>query len=266
MKQPTLFFKSCIYMSFCWVIISCNSTKVVQQKNGDSLPKTTTVQNNMQSKFREGIEFYGTGADWSISLDVDSDFVFKRADGFVFSTPAVQAVKAQDANVSRYRAQVESGEMIVQLYGQECINSATGQKLPYKVTVEIKRGIDTAFQHFEGCGQFTFDERIHDIWALQKLNDQQVSGANLPYMEFNSTEGKVFGKTGCNNFSSKASFKGNTVTLGPAAVTRKFCPNAPFESEFLKALLPGEIGYTIDNKKLVLSRAGKEIMVFKKVD
>lgn len=266
MKQQTLFFKPSIYATFLCVTISCNSAKRLQQESGGTSHKSTTTESNIQAKFTEGIEFYGTGSDWMISLDVDNDFVFKKVDGFIFSTPAVEAVKAQDANVSRYRAQVESGEMIIQLYKQECINESTGQKFPYRVTVEIRRGIDKEFQNFEGCGQFTFDERIHDIWVLQKMNDIEISGTNLPYVEINTTEGKIVGQTGCNNISGKASFKGNTLTLGPLAASRKFCPNAPYESDFLKALSPGVIDYTIDNKKLVLSRGGKEIMVFKKVD
>lgn len=261
-----LFFKFCIYISFFWVTISCNSEKVLQEKKGDSLQKVSVLQNDIQTKFTEGIEFYGTGSDWTISLDIENDFQFKKADGFVFSTPAVEAIKAQDSNVSRYRAQVESGEMIIQLYEQECLDVITGQKRSHQVTVELKRGTDKEFQRFEGCGQFTLDERIHDIWVLQKLNNKEVTGTNLPYVEFNTTEGKVMGNAGCNNFSSKASFKGNTLTLSPLAVTRKFCPDAPYESDFMKAFLPGEIDYIIDNTKLVLRRGSTEVMVLKKMD
>ena len=225
-------------------------------------------QSSLQAKYMDGIDFYAAGTDngWELNLDFEKDFQFKRADGFVFNTPAVQGVKAQDANVVRYRAVVESGEMIIQLYKQECINGSTGQKFPYKVNVEIKRGIDKDYTRFEGCGRFVFDERIHDIWVLQQLNIKVVTGPDLPYIEFNTTEGTVMGKTGCNNFTGKADFKGNKLTLGPLAVTRKFCANAAYESDFLKALQPGEMEYTVDNGKLSLSRSGKEGIIFKKID
>lgn len=223
--------------------------------------------NVSNSKPMNDIDFYayGPNEECELRMDNEQDFVFKTKDGFVFSTPAVKEVKAQDANVSRYRAVVESGEMIIQIYKQECI-SKSGKKFPYQVKVEIKRGIDKVYQEFNGCGNFVFDERIHDIWVLQKLNGKKVFGSELPYIEYNTTENRVMGKTGCNNFSGKADFKGNKITFGPLAVTRKFCQNAIYENEFLKAVSPGEMEYIIENGKLYLGLSGKEVLVFKKVD
>jgi heat shock protein HslJ len=248
--------------------MSCNSNKKIPQEMAvENNVKGNTEQSSHQAKYMDGIDFYATGMDngWELHLDFEKDFSFKRADGFKFNTPAVEGMKAQDANVVRYRAVVESGEMIIQLYKQECINASNGKKFPYKVSVEIKRGIDKDYTSFEGCGRFVFDERIHDIWVLQQLNNKAVTGADLPYIEFNTTDGKAMGKTGCNNFSGKADFKGNKLTLGPLAATRKFCANATYEADFLKAMLPGEMEYKVDNRKLFLTRNG-ETIIFKKVD
>ena len=225
-------------------------------------------QSSLQSKYKEGIDFYASEMDngWELNLDFEKDFTFKRSDGFKFSTSAVEGIKAQDTNTIRYRAVVESGEMIIHLYKQECVNNSSGNKFSYKVTVEIKRGIDKDFIRVEGCGHFIFDKRIHDIWLLQQLNNKLVTGPDLPYIEFNTTDGSLMGQTGCNNFSGKADFKGNKLTLEPLATTRKFCPNATYESDFLKAMSPGEWVYEIENGKLVLTRNGKESIMFKKVD
>jgi len=258
-----------IHLLIIVIMMACNNTSNIEQQN-----TTTNTEKDdrslpiSQTKFQQGVDFYATGPDssWTLELDFEKDFKFKRADGFVFNTPAVEGIKAQDANVVRYRAVVESGEMIIQLYKQECIDGSTGKKFPYKVSVEIKRGTDLNYTRVEGCGRFTFDERIHDIWVLQQLNGKTVTGSDLPYIEFNTTEGTVMGKTGCNNFTGKADFKGNKLTLGPLAVTRKFCANAAYESDFLKVLQPGEMEYTVDNGKLSLSRNGKEGIIFKKID
>ena len=225
-------------------------------------------QISLQSKYKDGIDFYAAGMDnvWELNLDFEKDFTFKRSDGFKFSTPAVEGIKAQDANIVRYRAVVESGEMIIQLEKLECVNNTTGKKFPYKVTVEIKRGIDKDYNRLEGCGRFVFDDRIHDIWVLQQLNNKLVTGHDLPYIELNTIDGSAMGKTGCNNFSGKADFKGNKLTLGPLATTRKICSNAIYESDFLKVMSPGEWIYEIDNRKLVLTQNGKEAIIFKKVD
>jgi heat shock protein HslJ/uncharacterized membrane protein len=257
-------------LGFCaLVLISCNSTKKSQQEMAvANIGTGNSGQSSPQEKYMDGIDFYAAGTDsgWELNLDFEKDFTFKRADGFKFSTPAVEGVKAQDANVVRYRAVVESGEMIVQLYKQECINTSTGKKSPYKVTVEIKRGTDKDYSQVEGCGRFVFDERIHDIWVLQQMNNKAVTGSDLPYIEFNTTEGRAMGKTGCNNFSGKVDFKGNKLTLGPLAASRKFCANAMYEADFLKAMSPGEWTYEINNGKLVLTSNGKEPILFKKVD
>jgi len=254
---------------FILVIMSCNPTQKTQQVMAvENKVSGNIEQSSLQSKYKDGIDFYAVAMDngWELNLDFEKDFTFKRADGFKFSTPAVEGIKAQDANVVRYRAVVESGEMIIELYKQECINSSTGKKMPYKVSVEIKRGIDNDYTRFDGCGRFVFDERIHDIWVLQQLNNKTVTGSDLPYIEFNTTDGKAMGKTGCNNFSGNVDFKGNKLTLGPLAATRKFCADAKYEADFLKAMSPGEWTYEIDNGKLVLTSSGKEAIIFKKVD
>jgi len=254
---------------FILVTISCNPSQKTQQVMVDENKGTNNIeQSSLQSKYKEGTDFYATGKDngWELNLDFEKDFTFKRSDGFKFSTPAVEGIKAQDYNIIRYRAVVESGEMIIQLDKHECVNNTTGKKLPYKVTVEIKRGIDKDYNRVEGCGRFVFDERIHDIWVLQQLNNKLATGPDLPYIEFNTTDGMAMGQTGCNNFSGKADFKGNKLTLEPLATTRKFCPNATYETDFLKAMSPGEWIYEIENGKLVLTRNGKESIMFKKID
>ena len=261
--QYAVYFLLCLFMMSCIVPKNMKANTIASKEIKDTSEETV-----LQTKLQDGVDFYACGQDsaWELSLDFEKDFTFKRADGFKFSTPAVEGIKAQDANVVRYRAVVESGEMIIQLYKQECVNSTTGKKSPYKVTVEIKRGIDKDYNTVEGCGRYVFDERIHDIWVLQQMNNKAVTGSDLPYIEFNTTEGRVMGKTGCNNFSGMADFKGNKLTLGRLAVSRKFCQNALYESDFLKALTPGEWIYEINNGKLVLTQNGKAAIIFKKVD
>jgi heat shock protein HslJ len=268
-KQQKLYY-SYVFLTMCiLVIISCKSTKKTQQVMAVENKVTGNIeQSSLQSKYKDGIDFFASGMDdeWELNLDFEKDFTFKRSDGFKFSTPAVEGIKAQDTNIIRYRAMVESGEMIIHLCKQECVKSSNGNLFPYKVTVEIKRGIDKDFYRVEGCGHFVFDKRIHDIWVLLQLSNKLVTGPDLPYIEFNTTDGSLMGQTGCNNFSGKADFKGNKVILGPLAATRKFCPNATYESDFLKAMSPGEWMYEIENGKLVLTRNGQESIMFKKVD
>lgn len=268
-KQDWYLLQYVFLMGSILLFISCESTKKTQSNNAPlKIEKSEPMHDVFKEKFEEGIDFFATNSDssWTLNLDFEGDFRFKKDDGFVFNTPAVAGNRAQDANVVRYHAQVESGEMIIQVYEEECIPSSTGQKFPSKVTVEIRRGIDKDFMEFQGCGSYIFDQRIHDIWVLDTLNATMISGKELPYIEFNTTDGTVLGNTGCNNFSGKVALIGNKLTMKPLAVTRKFCPEAALEGEFLKAIAPGEMVYKIEEGKLYLYRNDKDVIVFRKVD
>ena len=65
-----------------------------------------------------------------------------------------------------------------------------------------------------------------------------LAGTNLT-MAF-SNDGRVSGSAGCNNFNAPYSYDGQTLTIGPAAATRKMCakPDGVMEQEqqFLTAL------------------------------
>jgi len=49
--------------------------------------------------------------------------------------------------------QVEMGKMIIRLVETECVDVMSGQKFPFQVSVNIKRGIDSSFKEYNGCGR-----------------------------------------------------------------------------------------------------------------
>ena len=160
MKYQWDFLKYYFLLVFIALILSCNSSKKTQDKSAVVKNENLeTIQHNIPIQNEDGIDFFAVdpNSGWTLKLDFEGDFQFKKDDGFVFSTPAVEGNRAQDSNIIRYRAVVESGEMTIQLYQQECFDSSTGLKLPYKVTVEIKRGIDKEFTDYKGCGNYNFD-------------------------------------------------------------------------------------------------------------
>jgi heat shock protein HslJ len=268
-KQVWHSLKSVLLTGWVLLLISCESSRNTQSNNAPlKNEKSELMQEVLKEKFDEGIDFFATSSDssWTLSMDFEKDFKFRSVDGFTFSTPAVMGLMVPDSSVLRFHAQVESGEMIIEMYQEECIHSTTGLKFLSKVRVEVRRGIDKEFMIFQGCGIYIFDQRIHDIWVLHILHNNVVSGKELPYIEFNTTDGTVLGNTGCNNFSGKASLMGNKLTLNPLAVTRKFCPEVDLEGEFLKAISPGEMVYKIEEGKLFLYRNDEEVIVFRKVD
>jgi heat shock protein HslJ len=58
-----------------------------------------------------------------------------------------------------------------------------------------------------------------------------------PSITFNSTEGKLSGITGCNNFTGSFTLDGNKISIPEnLALTRKMCPDMSGEQAFLDAL------------------------------
>jgi len=261
------------YLIFISLLLSCKGNQ-----------KTTTTEEPITieategatldflfRKLDKGIEFYAIGHEpsWSLDMDMEEGYFFKTME-MEFNCPPVEGIITEDKNETIYRAETESGKINIRVFNKACTDNMSGEKFPHLVKVELKRGMESAFKTYEGCGRFVFDQRIHDIWALQWMNGKEVqAGAGngeLPYLEFNSTEKKILGKTGCNNLGGEIQLKGNRVFVEKLVATQKHCPDAVYEQEFLKALSSGGFTYSIKEGKLSLSRNGEEVLRFKKVD
>jgi uncharacterized membrane protein len=150
---------------FIAAVFACNNAKpdnaitdsTVTELITDSI--TASSQANeptadlLQQKINAGIEFYGIGQEpgWSLNMDMENMFSFKSYDGVEMNTPPVAGVN--EGGVTLYRMQVEMGEMIITLVEMECTDVMSGQKFPFQVRVSIKRGVDSVFREYEGCGK-----------------------------------------------------------------------------------------------------------------
>ena len=227
----------------------------------------------IRGKLDRGIEFYAFGNEpgWGLEMDVDKDFKLSVLGQPDFYTPAVSGNRAADADVTNYHAVVEAGELDITLYNQGgCTDNMSGEKFTHKVRVGIRRGNEKELTYYEGCGRFIFDQRIHDIWALESIRGRKVDiregQGERPYLEFHTGDGRLMGKTTCNSINGGARVMGDKIEFTPLAVTMMGCPNAELEAEFLKELAPGMVTYRIDAGRLYITRDGKESMVFRKVD
>lgn len=78
-------------------------------------------------------------------------------------------------------------------------------------------------------------------WQLVELNNEPVSplaGEKRPHLLLDSTQKKVTGFAGCNNFFGGYEFDEDALTFGPVGSTRMACPDLQLslETEFLNAL------------------------------
>ncbi|MCG2461857.1 META domain-containing protein [Flavobacteriaceae bacterium F89] len=252
-------------------------TGSASKKVADGVPaKSGSTMGNSQKKIdnigpgSSTVYFKGVGTEpfWGVEISGEKIKFTSLSEGLeTFSTPAVEPVRAADADVKRYRAHTEGGELSVQITQGDCSDGMSDKNYGYKVTVQIKRGIDTDFRNFEGCGDYIADYRLHDIWVLEKLNGEMVTTSDFPRefpsLEINAKDNTFFGFSGCNQISGTI-FAERELLRFSAATTLMACQDTR-EVQFMTAL-NAVTHYSIENNRLTLSNPNGVLLVFKKVD
>lgn len=274
MKQLTHLF----LIIFLVTTAACHSSKKTTVSEETQTKQTDLVVNSLaqrpgkyQDKFEKGIDFIANGTEpfWSLEIDFDNYMHFKTLGGIDITTPAVKGEKAMDAPVTRYAASTEKGMLIIQVFKQECTNDMSGEKFPYKITVDVKINDETDYRTYKGCGQNLADYKLYDIWALDSLDHQKALPANysggLPRLEFNLTQNTVMGFAGCNEMNGNIEIMGKTIRFGRIITTMKACEGVN-ETAYLQKLTNKTVRYAIGNLKLVLQTEDGSNLVYKKVD
>jgi heat shock protein HslJ len=108
-------------------------------------------------------------------------------------------------------------------------------------------------------------------WVLVSYNDEGIFVPVPPAVDIAlsfETEGRVYGNAGCNDYSGTYRLDGGLMTIGPLAVTEKYCLSPEgvmdLEQHYL-FLLQQTTRYNIDGDELVLSYYDiKKLLVFRK--
>ena len=138
-----------------------DSTSVINDTIDLSSATGTTPEgpdsNFIRKKLDQGIDFFASGNEpfWSLDMDFEKQFTFAAMDGFTLVTPAIAESKSKKKNIHLYHSQSEAGEMVITLLEKECINSMSGAKSTYQVTVRVKANNDKDFIDYQGCGRST---------------------------------------------------------------------------------------------------------------
>jgi len=112
------------------------------------------------------------------------------------------------------------------------------------------------FPPTSGTGVARFAALEGGPWLLLELDGaivQLPAGERQPYLLFLQQERKVTGFSGCNEFTGGYELKGDALSFGPLAATRRFCAGAAgdIEQAFLGAL--GKVsGWRLDRQMLLL--------------
>lgn len=244
----------------------------IGEKVKDVQPIKEVVEMNpslYQDKFLKGVDFIARGNEpnWKMEIDLEKFIEFATMDDIKVSTPAVQGIKAQDSDVTLYRAKSDDGELVITIIKDNCQDNMSGEEFTYKVHIEAKNTADENYKTFDGCGKFLSDQRLYDTWVMQEMTGFNLKREKLdkgsPQFEFNLNESSFGGHAGCNDLSGDITVVGNKVTFGNMMGTLMSCKNMKLEKAIIKALNQKTITYSIDNSKLTLI-SGKTKMVFKK--
>ncbi|CAH8295670.1 heat shock protein HslJ [Mariniflexile fucanivorans] len=109
---------------------------------------------------------------------------------------------------------------------------------------------------------------LHDIWAVTHINEEAIiPSENVPNLEINITEMKVFGSDGCNNYTGEIkNITSENITFGALASTRKMCFDMAIPDKYNNAL-NNTVTYKRDKLNLYFyDDNGNKILSFKKVD
>lgn len=223
-------------------------------------------------KIDAGIDFYAYGHEpaWSLDMELDGSYSFRTPEGLRVIKPAGLMTEAADERVQRYRSVTESGELIVTIVKEPCKDHDAGKTLPYRAEVFHKYSNEERGTAYTGCGDYVRDYRIHDIWVLLSLGDNEVKAASfdkgLPTIEFHVNEGRVMGHDGCNDFNASLHTHSDVIEIERMSLTSRECgPNRP-GAAMVAALTEAPLQFKREGRMLTLLRNDKEVMRLKKVD
>ena len=220
--------------------------------------------------WKEGVDFFADGADpdWALTMDFDGPIVFSPAEGPPRHVKATKPDRAQDADVVRYRSVTDEVELIITLEGVACDSRPW---LTHRVRADLTEPGRRDYVSYEGCGRFTIDPRLNDIWALTVMSNQALDPARLPkgtpVLELHLRDRRILGHSGCSDFEGTfAIVEPGTIRFSPLVVTRVRCPEPEVEERLLALVSGRELRYSLISRGLVLEDPKGNRLEYRKVD
>lgn len=257
-----------LILGICLGCLSKKEAKALEDPKPVSAAKISEVaKTNLTSDMTQDKAYFRAGGpdpDWN--LEISQARISLATKGDTIYTPHTEPDRAMDANIKRYRLETESTELIIQINQKSC-ESGSGEKYPYQVVIQYRPRVNPDFTSLSGCGTYIMDYRLHDIWALESLNETEISipeGLERPHMEIDTRTNEFMGTTSCNQMRGKVFFEPGLLRFNDVITTRKMCPGT-LESDFLKAL-QSTIHYSLGDNRLRLTNPNGTSVVFRKTD
>lgn len=220
----------------------------------------------------EGVDFFAVGNEpsWYLTMDFDKKFQFHSLSGIALSTPPIDSKDMLNTEKANYILNTEAGTLEIEIIKMLCQDDMSGQLFDFNVNVQAKNGIDPDFTRFSGCGTYTFDLKLHDIWVLEAINGKTYSDSDftngLPRLELFTEEQRFGGKDGCNILTGNIETSANTILFKDAISSRMACRNNTKSYLYREIILEKSYRFQVKNNRLILSDNTGERLRFKKID
>lgn len=102
---------------------------------------------------------------------------------------------------------------------------------------------------------------VGGTWLVEDIAGHGVIDRSRSTISF-SDEGRVYGSSGCNQFSGAAEIRGRTLDFGPLSTTRRACAEALMDQEHrVLAALDAVERYRVQGTSLVLADASGSVVL-----
>lgn len=225
--------------------------------------------------FKNGLDFVGSGTEpfWEIKIDFEKGIFFNSADGIMkFETGIPESTPVKDKEGVIYTAKTKKYEVKVQTLKETCSDGMSDISYPYSVKINIINIDKNEKTELSGCGNYTCDYRLDDIWVLEKFKGAEIKkeqySKTKPYIEIKIKDSRIGGNTGCNDFYGTVELKGETMLINKnISMTKMACTDIMnFESDFINAISGKTFKYKIEDLKLFFIENDAVIMELRKVD
>ncbi len=270
MVPANMIVKPSIWLVLLALSLSCGTEKNerITQAADINIGKSTV------GKFPDStVHFRASGNEpfWSLEIDFDKKIHFKSLNHpQEIITPVPEPEIAQDYPVARYHAVTERGELIVSISPDTCIDSMSGRRFPFRVTVAARLTIDSVLNEFQGCGQHMLDTMLHNIWVVKEMKGEDLQAEDfskgLPTLEIYSAAGRITGHDGCNRLFGNVTGNMDIIKFGALGSTMMACPDMEKSNELISLISGQSFEYVRESGLLLLKQNEQVMLALRNVD
>lgn len=240
---------------------SCQETRLSNKNQNSAKGKLIYHDSAIIKSQLKGIDLIASGnlpKKWNLEIDFDNECYFINEDGLNLKAKTNTSFNSYESK-DIYNAIANNNQIEIIVYNKRC-NTKNGKQFNSSIIRVIYRDVT-----YEGCGQFLFDERLHQTWELDYIDNEPQFPINypkgIPYFKIDLIRNKITGFDGCNNLSSSIEVKGNRIQF---RILNKKPDNSLKSASLINEFISNHlVDYFFRENKLVFQLANDTRLTFK---